>query len=276
MQRSVAALEERGAAQKAATAPRNPGDAIAQSKFSQQMNGEWNQKVLRRDKYGSPIDAVPPAGLADMGAIANTPISELSDISDTGTDTGTPFGFDEFNDPGSPYNGPFPLPGEASAQAWETDPEKLPLDPAWGGDVPTDLAAAPAGVGDVTVYTGNGKDSIPAAAAIDVLKALDQDYAKLRQRFVALLPEEEQIRMMQEQQQAMIELQGSQQQQQKLVSAGTSQGQGVSISEQIAERNRLDAIKKAEAIKGGVGVAGDDDSGQLPAPTSDIAEKSDS
>ena len=164
------------------------GGALGMSKFQQQMSGEWNNRVLRRDKWGASSSG--GMGNFDFPNTFGAPDEEgMRSFDGADSDRGDGFGGgggegggDDDDDLTSSF-----------VQRWERSSTG-----EWqrGDDVPQEIeSASPA----LAVTEGPSPLSTPAlepllasGPALQALQALDQDYLALRQRFVALLAAQQQ------------------------------------------------------------------------------------
>mmetsp|Transcript_11644 Transcript_11644/g.26154 ORF Transcript_11644/g.26154 Transcript_11644/m.26154 type:complete len:217 (-) Transcript_11644:12-662(-) len=151
------------------------------------MSGQWNQRVLRRDKYAGEASqdrAMTPR--AGMGALDAPDVPDRFEIDQAAVD-GAGQTYDRYKSPGQLND------------ASSFDEISLGA-PARFNDVPEDLsvagvsagagAAAPSGISpDPTDAPDESGQNLQRG--VDLLKELDRDYMALRQKFVGYLQEQD-------------------------------------------------------------------------------------
>jgi len=138
--------------------------SLGMSKFQQQMSGEWNNRVLRRDKWGSSSEGVSPG----MSSSDETPPSFDYDFPQLPSEL--PNGFADDDDYSDDYSDDLT---DSFVQRWERrDAPPAPV----SSSMPLEIEMSPLPL------------NLPQTSpTLQVLQELDKDYLQLRQRLVDLL-----------------------------------------------------------------------------------------
>lgn len=188
--------------------PNGIAQSISLSRFQQQMSGEWNQRVLRKERYTEPVEATPSTGsLAKYEA----PESVQSDIAPPATKFQRQIGgqlntqvlqqtvtqSDEF---------PFAEQGMAPVTDNEIMPDFLEFTGTRNLTRASAIASGKASkLGASTLFSQNGSGSIPEELSVNdsaslevtesnlgqVLAEIDQDYMALRAKLVRIIESRE-------------------------------------------------------------------------------------
>lgn len=166
---------------------------VVPSKFQQQMTGEWNQRVLRRDKYQYGINTKPqqlPQSISRQSHYENT-----GDVSETDAGSyASPWeSSDDYIIEADPDTEPefdlssidmsSLLPGIMTASTADI-PEEL------GSNDSLDVAACVGGVlSPTTGISAHAAHNLTAVvqSGVELLVEMDRDYARLRDKLVSFL-----------------------------------------------------------------------------------------
>jgi len=228
---SISNNDEQESASTAPSPSPSPVSKLGLSKFQQQMSGEWNQRVLRKEKYSPPAvgtlnDGVPSpmlgqAGQGDFDDPGSMPFdnSEDDDLSEMNREEARLLGMDMSSvDLVDSFSNDWQRKRQLSVQQSQNNNYAasfpLPSD-EWGevsGNIPQDIASD-------DVYTFPPLPVAPSQqqeqpqqqqiAAVEVLRELDKDYLALRQRLVDLLQITQQQQQQQQQLSALVDSNGN-------------------------------------------------------------------